>query len=460
METDERTSKKKGELIEKGIRVVASGNIPITINYLISDKGGQGDVYHVSFRGRDYAMKWYCKDADDVIGGLQYDTISQICGEDKRPSEKFIWPLLLVTEENPCKGKRFGYLMELLPENYYEMQDYLRKDGDACAVRFKSYNAMLVAGMNIAYAMRKLHLKGLSYKDLNPNNLALNPENGDVCIIDNDNVSVSGGLCTVQGMKGYMAPEIPRSNYKVSPTIETDYYSLAVILYRLFFVDHPMEGKLWEKVVICTDKVEEFLYSIKPVFHFNPRNESNRPTEIYAPNAIRRWRVMPLEIRMLFIKMFTEGIDNPEKRFPEGVWIKTLAKCRDKLIRVNAEREQFVDFENVRSVPPRCLGIKIGEQKIALYPSKAIYQISVDGDYNQYGRKVAGITYSKQLDSFMIRNMTNETWRGWSPKTKQCSDILSGKEYPIFPGVLIEFQKKTHEKPHIVGEIFDARVKK
>lgn len=308
--------------------------------------------------------------------------------------------------------------------------------------------------------MRKLHLKGLSYKDLNPNNLALNPENGDVCIIDNDNVSVSGGLCTVQGMKGYMAPEIPRSNYKESPTIETDYYSLAVILYRLFFVDHPMEGKLWEKVVICTDKVEEFLYSIKPVFHFNPRNESNRPTEIYAPNAIRRWRVMPLEIRMLFIKMFTEGIDNPEKRFPEGVWIKTLAKCRDKLIRVNAEREQFVDFENVRSVPPRCLGIKIGEQKIALYPSKAIYQISVDGDYNQYGRKVAGITYSKQLDSFMIRNMTNETWRGWSPKTKQCSDILSGKEYPIFPGVLIEFQKKTHEKPHIVGEIFDARVKK
>ena len=69
---------------------------------------------------------------------------------------------------------------------------------------------------------------------------------------------------------------------------------------------------------------------------------------------------------------------------------------------------------------------------------------------------MAGITYNKQLDSLMIRNMTNTTWRGWSPKTKQLSDIPSGKEYPIFPGVMIEFQK---ENPRIVGEIFDARVK-
>ena len=167
-----KSDKKKGELIEKGVKVVTSGNAPVKLNYLISDAGGQGDVYHVSFRGHDYAMKWYCKNPDDVIGGLQYDTISKMCGDDKRPSEKFVWPLFLVTEENPCKGKQFGYLMELLPKNYYEMNDYLRMDGDASAVRFKSYNAMMVAGMNIAYGMQKLHLKGFSYKDLNPKNFA------------------------------------------------------------------------------------------------------------------------------------------------------------------------------------------------------------------------------------------------------------------------------------------------
>ena len=65
----------------------------------------------------------------------------------------------MVTEENPAKGKRFGYLMNLLPQGYKEMEDYLRKDADPKAARFKSYNAMLVAGMGIAKAMQDLHMK-------------------------------------------------------------------------------------------------------------------------------------------------------------------------------------------------------------------------------------------------------------------------------------------------------------
>lgn len=153
-----KSDKKKGELIEKGVKVVTSENEPVKLNYLISDAGGQGDVYHVSFKGHDYAMKWYCKNADDVIGGAQYHTISKIWGEDKKPSVKFVWPLFLVTEENPCKGKQFGYLMELLPKNYYEMNDYLRMDGDASAVRFKSYNAMMVAGSFWVYPEREIEI--------------------------------------------------------------------------------------------------------------------------------------------------------------------------------------------------------------------------------------------------------------------------------------------------------------
>ena len=38
------SDKKKGELIEKGISVVTTGNVKVKINYLISDAGGQGDV--------------------------------------------------------------------------------------------------------------------------------------------------------------------------------------------------------------------------------------------------------------------------------------------------------------------------------------------------------------------------------------------------------------------------------
>ncbi len=448
------SAKRTGELIDKGINIVTSDNGKVTINYLISDQGGQGDVYHASYMGNDYALKWYCKNPSDVIGGQQYDTIRVICGNEKKPSDKFIWPLFLVTEENPCNGKRFGYLMNLLPSGYYEMSDFLRMDSDDKAVRFHSYNAMLVAGMNIAYAMRKLHLRGYSYKDLNPKNFALDPETGDALVIDNDNVSYDGAPCTVLGMKGYMAPEICRSRYAISPSLETDYYSLAVVLYQLFFVDHPMDGALWAKVAVCTEKIETYLYSIKPVFHFDPNNDSNRPTDVYAPNAIRRWKVMPQEIRALFINAFTAGIDDPGKRSPEGEWIGAIAKCRDKLIRLRPGREQFINYDDINSIPPRCLTIKIGGHRVALYPHKAIYQISIDNNYHKYGNITAGITYDPKIDSLMIRNMTENVWRGYSPKTQVLSDIHGGQDYPIAPGTMIEFHK---ENPRIIGEISDPR---
>ena len=51
------------------------------------------------------------------------------------------------------------------------------------------------------------------------------------------------------------------------------------------------------------------------------------------------------------------------------MWINTIAKCRDRLIRLNAEREQFVNFDDVSSVLPRCFEIKIGD-----------YNISEEGD--------------------------------------------------------------------------------
>ncbi len=448
------STKSKGDLIENGIEIIDKNGVQVTVNYLISDTGGQGDVYHASYMGKDYALKWYCKNSDDVIGGAQYSTISKICGENKRPGDKFIWPLFLVTEKNPQPGKKFGYLMELLPKEFHEMDDFLRMDGDPNAIRFSQYWTMLVAGMNIASAMQKLHLKGWSYKDLNPKNFAINPDTGDILVVDNDNVSVDGDLCSVKGTKGYMAPEIPRSNYKKNPNRETDYYSLATVLYRLFFVDHPMEGKAWEKYPLCTDKVEDYLYAINPVFHFNPNNDSNRPTGVYAPNAPIRWMSIPRDLRALFVKVFTEGIDNPGKRPPENEWITTIARARDKLIGLNMDREQFVNFDNPQTVPGYCLGMKIGRNEIALYPKKGIYGISIDGNVHNYSRLIAGIVYNKVYDKLFIRNLSTKIWRCYSPVTGQITEVGNKQEYPIEHGVIIEFQR---EQPKIVGEIFDPK---
>ena len=108
----------------------------------------------------------------------------------------------------------------------------------------------------------------------------------------------------------------------------------AITLYRLFFIDHPMEGDAFDKYPFWTEQVEDYLYAINPVFHFNPNNDSNRPTEKYAPNAYLRWVIMPLELRKLFIRAFTEGIENPGKRPTEFEWLSTIGRVRDKLVRI------------------------------------------------------------------------------------------------------------------------------
>ena len=73
----------------------------------------------------------------------------------------------MVTETGTDGGngkKLFGYTMNLLPDDHYEMGDFLRADGDPKQKKFSSFHAMIWAGLNIVSAVRKLHLKGMSYK--------------------------------------------------------------------------------------------------------------------------------------------------------------------------------------------------------------------------------------------------------------------------------------------------------
>ena len=166
---------------------------------------------------------------------------------------------------------------------------------------------------------------------------------------------------------------------------------------------------------------------------------------------------MPQELRALFIRTFTEGINEPNKRPPENEWISTIARTRDKLIRINQGKEQFVNFSDLKSIPPRCLALKIGSNQIAIYPQKAIYQISVDGNAREYATIVGGIVYDKQTDRMKIRNMSSKIWRCYDPTTKQLTDVGKGQEYPVFPGVMIEFHR---DQPKIVGEISDPKATK
>src|SRR3954452_6732203 len=138
-----------------------------------------------------------------------------------------------------------------------------------------SFRALATAGLELADSYLQLHARGLCYRDISFGNVFFDPESGDVLICDNDNVAVDGSATAgVLGTPRFMAPEVVRG--EVLPSTQTDLYSLAVLLFYMLTVHHPLEGAR-EAAIRCLDlPAMTRLYGTEPLFIFDPRDASNR----------------------------------------------------------------------------------------------------------------------------------------------------------------------------------------
>ena len=188
-------------------------------------RGGQGIVYLVDLNGEQKALKWYLNPPGEAFYKNLLNNIRT-----GAPSEAFLWPEYVTARQ---KGS-YGYVMALRPKNYYEFGNFL-----LAKVTFKSFTAMLAAAMKICNGFMMLHRFGYSYQDLNDGNFFIDPYTGDVLICDNDNVMPEGERSGILGKARYMAPEIVGGKM---PNKYSDRFSLSVILFMLFYANHPFEG--------------------------------------------------------------------------------------------------------------------------------------------------------------------------------------------------------------------------
>ena len=447
------------EKLTNGTSLLTLTGDAVRVKELISDSGGQGDVYLADWNGKDYALKWYNRTEEDLVGSDQYNNIRNLTQSPNPDPARFVWPQVIVTETGKeIKGTLFGYLMELLPEGYYELKEYLRSGSDPNQKKFDSFHAMIWAGLHMVTAVHALHLQGMSYKDLNPGNLSIDPKTGRALMVDCDNISVQGAPCTVSGMRGYMAPEIVRSGYQVLPDIQTDQFSEAILLFRLFFFDHPFEGKLWNKYPMHNERVEDELYSIHPVYNMAKNDDRNRPDEDFAPNVISRMKVFPPILREGFENTFVNGIENPMMRTTEQAWLSYLTAARDQMIFSEFKngvgtKERYVDFSKKETIPRMCHcltlnGVKKG--KITLYPLQSIFKNSLTGNHKEFDVRVGFVTVMQ--NRLVMQNVSNDVWLVHDPVSNRKYHVERGKAFPIFDGVQIKFADEPFK---IVGVIDD-----
>lgn len=415
------------ELSKNSIVSLVGGGTATIIKEL--GRGGQGIVYLVEVCGEKKALKWYLNAPDDKF----YRNLAQNIAS-RAPSEAFLWPEYLTEKQQGS----YGYIMKLRPQNYYEFGNFL-----LAKVSFKSFTAMLSAAMKICDGFMMLHRFGYSYQDLNDGNFFIDPQTGDVLICDNDNVMPQGEKSGIMGKARYMAPEIVAGGI---PDKYSDRFSLSVILFMLFYANHPFEGA---KVVACpcmTEAFEKEFYGSKALFIYDPTDKSNLPVRGIHQNVIRRWPVFPQMLRDAFIEEFSkEKLQDPSTRMIEQNWKKIISSVRDSLVVCQHCAEET--FVNVSDSTDKCMNcgkdvdlskrLVINNRSLPLTQNTYIY---IDEDNTP-----DGVVTTDSNGFMLIKNISTETWTVETPSGK-IKTVAPNEILPVKEGLKITF--RVHTMPY------------
>ena len=398
--------------------------------------GGQGEVYDVEANGKHYALKWYFK---HMATRDQKAILDNLVAKGS-PDDSFLWPQDIIFKSY---GEPFGYIMPLRPKNFKSIVDMMKRRAEP------SFYSLCKAANNLTNGYQKLHSMGYSYRDISFGNLFFNPDNGDVLICDNDNVSANGiDNSSVYGTPRFMAPEIVVG--KAKPSRNTDLYSLAVLLFYMFMMGHPLEGKL-EAEIKCMDiHAMNKLYGTNPVFVYDPKNKSNKPVPGYQDNVILFWELYPQTIRDLFTQSFTDGIKSPNKRVTEKEWLKAFANLLTGIVKCpKCGAEVFYDEnKEAKAVAHTCwncgtavnmpASLIVGKNNILLTKDAKLYAHHIYDNYDMNTVVGSVVQNPNNPNLWGIKNESKENWTYIKPDGIQVP-VEIGRSAAIVKDVKINF---------------------
>ena len=434
---------REGDLIKIGFSFPLGGSSSCDVLEFLGG-GGQGEVYKVKMDGNEYALKWYFQrqQTSDLKKSLNDLVVKGA------PSAAFLWPKRVIE----YKGS-FGYIMDLRPPHYKNSQGLLSRKINL------DYKKICFAALQIVDAFYQLHRNGLAYQDVSFGNIFLNPKDGGVLICDNDNVAAHlTSVAGITGTMGFMAPEVVLGKHM--PDQYSDAFSMAILLFRMMFLEHPFDGSRWANEECPSDEFRKKIYGENPIFIFDRNNDTNRPDPNLQSNAKKFSRLYPSYIKDVFHKVFTDGILDREhgrpSQNPEADWIEALrrmrssifacASCGELMLYDEAKKGELICFRcKTKANPPVRLVIKIGkrERSLALFPDTKIlyYQLQKSTVYGlKEGDAIMGemAQNPKSPGKWGIRNLTKDNWF-FSNKGEEEKTCEPGKAIALKAGLNIRF---------------------
>ncbi|MEO8344649.1 MAG: serine/threonine protein kinase [Betaproteobacteria bacterium] len=429
-------------------QVLRSLSSPVTVRVeSLLGEGGQGGVYVVDLDGQRYALKWYHDVVLRVDRGLRQRLLVAI--DRGAPSAKFLWPFDLVCMPD---GTGLGYLMRLRNARFEKVSSLLHEELKP------PFRVLATLGCLLTDALFALHAKGLAYQDLNAGNLFFDPATGDIEICDNDNVDVDGAPSVMGGVPEFQAPEVVLRH--AGPSRATDLHSLAVMLFRILLVGHPLVGKRELAFANLSENAAmRRLYGTEARFVFDPADDSNRPLPDRHGPVLGHWAIYPQFLREHFIRAFTEGLYDPmHGRVQETEWRRAMAQLRDAVMtcqcgagnfydgrRLAAKQSTFPCWSCNGSLPsaPMRLGLRrIGARAseapahvIVLEPGACLFAHHTNSAAIDFAAPVA----EARGDPLVLYNASHGSWT--ATQGDDSRSVAPGESVPLAPGMRLRFDR-------------------
>lgn len=409
--------------------------------------GGQGEVYKAELGGAAVAVKWFFP---HMATPEQRASIELLIRKGA-PSEHFLYPLEITTAKD-VPG--FGYVMPLRPPRFKNIVDLMTRRIEP------TFRTLATAAFNLSHNYLLLHSQGLCYRDISFGNAFFDPDNGDILIADNDNVSVDGaGVLGVLGTPRFMAPEIVRG--EAVPSTNTDLFSLSVLIFYMLMVAHPLEGKKEAAIKALDLPAMTKLYGKEPLFIFDPNDDSNAPVPGIHDNALAFWRIYPQFLRDIFTRAFTTGIRDPQNgRVRESEWRGTMISLRDAIFYCpHCALENFYDSPTIKASggnPGLCWAcaaqlrllprIRIGKAVVMLNHDTHLFPHHIDdGRLYDFSAPVAVVAvHPTNPHIWGLKNLSQNKWFITSADGN-VKDVEPGKSVTLAVGTKIKFGKTEGE---------------
>jgi eukaryotic-like serine/threonine-protein kinase len=443
------TSLRANALLQPGqVVVTQAGRIPLTVGQYVGG-GGQGQVFRSVMGGRHVVIKWFLPDYVSVDVTLR-ERLHRLLATGP-PTDRFLWPIETVLAQGVPS---FGYVMPWREERFRPLRDHFSR-----AVK-PTLSVLSTVGLELAWSFRELHGHGFSYRDISYDNCFFDPLRGEVRVCDNDNVDRDGQPGGVVGTPYFMAPELVRG--EAAHSRSTDLFSLAVLLFYILHVAHPLIGRSIMDVDFPDDSDLRRMLAEDPVFILDPKDPRNRPLPRSedpqgesGSNALEWWPLYPDYVHRLFVRAFTQGIsDCNGGRVQEGEWMTALSSFRDSLLQCpecGAENSFQVTVQPDDGEAPRpcwhCkrplpspLHLVTKRSLVVLTPGRQLYphQVSLSGRFDFHESLARVEAHPEDPKRLGLRNLSDVTWKVTKEDGEERS-VEPERLTPLLPGRVIDF---------------------